>query len=86
MTSVPFADLQAQYRSIKPEIDEAIASVIAQSAFVRGPFVEKFERDYAELMEADHCVSCSDGTAAIYIAMHALGIRPGDEVITTAHS
>jgi dTDP-4-amino-4,6-dideoxygalactose transaminase len=86
MISVPFADLQAQYQSIKPEIDEAIASVIAQSAFVRGPFVEKFEQDYAELMEARHCVSCSDGTAAIYIAMHGVGIKPGDEVITTAHS
>jgi dTDP-4-amino-4,6-dideoxygalactose transaminase len=86
MTAVPFADLHAQYLSIRPEIDAAIAAVIAQSAFVRGPFVEKFEADYAEAMEARHCVSCADGTAALYVAMHALGIRPGDEVITTAHS
>jgi dTDP-4-amino-4,6-dideoxygalactose transaminase len=86
MTTVPFADLHAQYLSIRPEIDAAIAAVIAQSAFVRGPFVEKFEADYAEAMEAKHCVSCADGTAALYVAMHGLGIRPGDEVITTAHS
>lgn len=84
--SVPFADLHAQYLSIREAIDRAIAEVIETSAFVRGPFVEAFERDYATAMGASHCVSCSDGTAALYIAMHALGIRPGDEVITTAHS
>jgi dTDP-4-amino-4,6-dideoxygalactose transaminase len=86
MISVPFADLHAQYLTIKDEIDRAIAEVIRTSAFVRGPFVDKFEEDYAALMEARHCVSCADGTAALYIAMHALGIRPGDEVITSAHS
>lgn len=86
MTTVPFADLHAQYLSIKDEIDGAIAAVIAQSAFVRGPFVEAFEEDYAKAMEARHCVSCADGTAALYVAMHALGVKPGDEVITTAHS
>lgn len=86
MTSVPFNDLHAQYLSIKQEIDEAIAGVIASSAFVRGPYVERFEAEYASTMGASHCVSCSDGTAALYIAMHGLGIHPGDEVITTAHS
>ena len=86
MISVPFNDLHAQYLSIKREIDDAIADVIAKSAFVRGPYVERFEEEYAATMGASHCVSCSDGTAALYIAMHGLGIRPGDEVITTAHS
>ena len=84
--NVPFADLHAQYLTIKPEIDAAIVKVIETSAFVRGPFVEAFERDYATAMETKQCVSCADGTAALYIAMHALGIKPGDEVITTAHS
>ncbi len=83
---VPFADLHQQYLSIKPAIDAAIADVIATSAFVRGPHVEKFEADYATLMGAKHCVSCADGTAALYIAMTALGVKLGDEVITTAHS
>ena len=86
VTKVPFADLHGQYLTIKDEVDSAIAAVIAQSAFVRGPFVEAFEEQYARLMEAAHCVSCADGTAALYIAMHGLGIRPGEEVITTAHS
>ena len=69
------------YLTIKAEIDVAIAEVIRTSAFIRGPFVERFEEEYAEVMEAKHCVSCADGTAALQIAMHALGLRPGDEVV-----
>ncbi|MCK9381077.1 MAG: DegT/DnrJ/EryC1/StrS family aminotransferase [Sulfuritalea sp.] len=83
---VPFADLYAQYRSIKPEIDAAIESVIRNSAFIRGPYVEKFEQEFAEAVGVRHCVSCANGTDALYIAMHALGVKSGDEVITTAHS
>jgi len=85
-TVVPFADLHAQYRSIRPEMDAAIAEVIATSAFIRGPFVEKFERAFAEAMGVAHCVSCANGTDSLYIAMHALGVKPGDEVIAPAHS
>lgn len=85
-TIVPFADLHLQYRSLKPEIDAAIAGVIAQSAFIRGPRVEAFEREFAAAIGTDHCVSCANGTDALYIAMHALGVKPGDEVITAAHS
>jgi len=81
-----FVDLYAQYLSIKPEIDDAIASVIAQSAFVRGPHVDGFEIDFAKKLGVKYCVSCANGTDAIYIVMKALGIQPGDEVITTAHS
>lgn len=84
--SIPFVDLHAQYLSIKAEIDEAITRVIASSSFVRGPDVESFEAEYAKLMGAEHTVSCANGTDAIYIAMKALGIKPGDEVITTAQS
>lgn len=84
--SIPFVDLHAQYLSLKKEIDEAIARTIADSSFVRGPDVEAFEAEYSELMEANHTVSCANGTDALYIAMKALGIKPGDEVITTAQS
>ena len=84
--NVPFADLHAQYLSIKPEIDAAIANVIATSAFIRGPHVEAFEQAFAAAIGTRHCVSCANGTDALYIAMHALGVTPGDEVITTAHS
>ncbi|HUA38742.1 MAG TPA: DegT/DnrJ/EryC1/StrS family aminotransferase [Candidatus Sulfopaludibacter sp.] len=83
---IPFVDLHAQYLSIKAEIDNAIAEVIAQSAFIRGPQVDEFEKAWAETLGVKHCVSCANGTDALYIAMRALGIKPGDEVITTAHS
>jgi dTDP-4-amino-4,6-dideoxygalactose transaminase len=83
---VPFVDLHAQYQSIKPDIDAAIAEVIAQSAFIRGSHVEGFEKSWAETQGMRHCVSCANGTDALYIAMRGLGLKPGDEVITTAHS
>jgi len=86
MTPVPFADLHTQYLSIKPEIDAAIADVIRNSAFVRGPHVEHFESAFAAANGVEHCVSCANGTDSLYIAMHALGVGPGDEVIVPAHS
>lgn len=86
MTKIPFADLHSQYLNIKPEIDAAIAAVIRDSAFIRGPYVERFEEEFAHVLGVSHCVSCANGTDALYIAMHALGVRPGDEIITTAHS
>lgn len=84
--TIPFVDLHAQYLTIKLEIDAAIADVIARSAFIRGPQVEKFEKDWAETLGVKHCVSCANGTDALYVAMRALGVKPGDEIITTAHS
>lgn len=86
MNRVPFVDLFAQYQTIKPEIDAAIADVITNSSFIRGPWVERFEREFAALAGTKHCVSCANGTDAIFIALRALGLQPGDEVITTAHS
>jgi len=81
-----FVDLHAQYLTIKDEIDDAIATVIRESSFVRGRHVEEFERRFAELLGTRACVSCGDGTDAIYIALRALGVGAGDEVITTAHT
>jgi dTDP-4-amino-4,6-dideoxygalactose transaminase len=83
---VPFVDLHAQYLSIKPEIDAAIAEVIAESAFIRGPQVDRFEESWAARLGVKRCVSCANGTDALYVAMRGLGIKPGDEVITSAHS
>jgi dTDP-4-amino-4,6-dideoxygalactose transaminase len=83
---IPFVDLQAQYKSIKEEIDAAIAEVIAQSAFIRGWQVDAFEQTWAETLGVKHCVSCANGTDALYIVMRGLGLKAGDEVITTAHS
>lgn len=84
--SIPFVDLHAQYLGLKDEIDAAIARTIANSSFVRGPDVEAFEAEYADLIGATHCISCANGTDALYIAMHALSVKPGDEIITTAQS
>lgn len=83
---VPFADLHAQYLTIKPQIDAAIAGVISSSAFIRGPFVQRFEEEFAQMCGVKHCVSCANGTDALYIAMRALGVKEGDEVIAPAHS
>jgi dTDP-4-amino-4,6-dideoxygalactose transaminase len=83
---VPFADLQLQYQTIKGEIDGAIAAVIRDNAFIRGPYVDAFEQQFAAVAEIRHCVSCANGTDALYLAMAALKVQPGDEVITTAHS
>ncbi|MDR3640126.1 MAG: DegT/DnrJ/EryC1/StrS family aminotransferase [Humidesulfovibrio sp.] len=84
--NVPFVDLHAQYLRIKAEIDQAIASVIENSAFIRGSRVEAFEQEYAQYLGVEHCVSCASGTDALYLVLKQLGVGPGDEVITTAHS
>ena len=83
---VPFADLHLQYETIKGEIDAAIASVIRDSSFIRGGYVDGFERAFADTAEVKHCVSCANGTDAIWLALKALKVKPGDEIITTAHS
>ncbi len=86
LTTIPFVDLHAQYLAIKSEIDEVIADVIQKSLFVRGPYVEKFEQMFSEAMQRKYCVSCANGTDSLYIAMVALGVKPGDEIIAPAHS
>jgi dTDP-4-amino-4,6-dideoxygalactose transaminase len=83
---IPFVDLQAQYLLIKEEIDGAIAEVISESAYIRGRHVDVFEKRWARTLGVKRCVSCANGTDAIYIALRALGLMPGDEVITSAHS
>jgi dTDP-4-amino-4,6-dideoxygalactose transaminase len=83
---IPFVDLHAQYLTIKQEIDKAIAQVIAESAYIRGPHVDAFEEAWARALGVKHCVSCANGTDSIYIALRGLGLQPGDEVISSAHS
>jgi dTDP-4-amino-4,6-dideoxygalactose transaminase len=83
---VPFVDLNAQYQNIKNEIDFAISDVIQNSLFVRGPYVDKFEQMFAKEMKRKHCISCANGTDSLYIAMIALGVKPGDEILAPAHS
>lgn len=84
--TIPFVDLQAQYRAIKSEIDEAVQRVLDTSAFILGREVEEFERAFAEYVGARFCVGLSNGTAAIQLAVMACGIGPGDEVIVPANT
>jgi dTDP-4-amino-4,6-dideoxygalactose transaminase len=84
--NIQFVDLKAQYESIKTEIDEAISDVISKTAFIGGSFVVSFEKAFAAFCEVKNCVGVGNGTDAIYIALRALGIGPGDEVITVANS
>jgi len=85
-TTIPFLDLQAQYRTIKDEIHEAIGRVLDTSTYALGPSVEHFEQSFASYCETTHAVGCSSGTAALHMALRALEIGPGDEVITVAHT
>jgi dTDP-4-amino-4,6-dideoxygalactose transaminase len=84
--NVPFVDLKAQYRSIKTDIDRAIAAVIEETAFIGGKYVDEFEKKFAGLYGIKHCISCANGTDSLYIIMKMLGIGVGDEVITVANS
>jgi len=83
---IPFVNLGLQYESIKNDIDQAITHVIADSAFVGGNYVKKFESDFADKYGVKHVVGCGNGTDSLYIIMRMLGIGPGDEVITAANS
>ena len=79
---VPFVDLKSQYRSIKPEVREAIDRVLESQHFVLGPEVKAFEDEFARFAGAQHAVGVNTGTSALHLALLAAGIGPGDEVIT----
>jgi dTDP-4-amino-4,6-dideoxygalactose transaminase len=79
---VPSLDLKAQYRSIKPEIDGAIASVLDSGQFILGSEVAQFEQEFASYCGAKECIALNSGTSALHLALLAAGVGPGDEVIT----
>jgi len=83
---IPFVDLKAQYESIKPQIDRAIANVITDTTFIGGKYVKEFEQEFARLYGVKHVISCANGTDSLYIIMKMLGIGAGDEVIAVANS
>jgi len=84
--SVPFLDLHAQYLSIQAEIDAAIASVIAESAYIGGKHLKMFEESFADYLGSLNCVGVGNGTDAIEIALRSLELPPGSEVIVPANS
>lgn len=83
---VPFLDLKAQYDSIRNEINQSINQVIKECAFAGGPFVEKFENEFAEFCQCKYVIGVGSGTEALWIALLALGIGTGDEVVTVPNT
>jgi dTDP-4-amino-4,6-dideoxygalactose transaminase len=84
MNKIAMVDLKRQYEKIKPEIDQAISDVINSTAFINGPAVKAFQEDMEAYLDVKHVIPCANGTDALQVAMMALGIKPGDEVITTS--
>jgi len=83
---VPFLDLKAQYLPLQGEIQDAIAAVIDQTAFAGGPFVAKFEAQFAEFCRCRQAIGVGNGTDALWLSLVALGVGPGDEVITVPNT
>ena len=82
MKKIQMVDLVSQYEKIKPSIDEAILNVCSNATFINGPEVNAFKSDLASYLGAKYVIPCANGTDALQIALMALGLKPGDEVIT----
>src|SRR4030067_424995 len=83
---VPLLDLKRQYRTIKPEIDQAIQKVLDNTMFIMGPEVKELEEKVAQYCGAKHGIGVASGTDALLLSLRALGVGPGDEVVTTTFS
>ncbi len=81
---IQMVDLKGQYMKIKPEVDAAIQNVIDNTAFINGPIVKEFAQNLSDYMGGCHVITCANGTDALQIALMALGLKPGDEVIVPA--
>jgi dTDP-4-amino-4,6-dideoxygalactose transaminase len=84
--TIPFVDLKSQYRALQPEMDAAIAAVLAETAFIMGAEHEAFEAAFATYLGVRHCLAVSNGTDALELALRALGLGQGDEVITVPNT
>jgi dTDP-4-amino-4,6-dideoxygalactose transaminase len=86
MKNIPMVDLKGQYEKIKNEIDEAVIKVLGASQYINGPEVGAFGEQLKKYIQANHVVTCGNGTDALQIALMALGLKPGDEVIVPVHT
>lgn len=77
-------DLVGQYKKIKPEVDAAIEEILESASFINGPQVKQFQENLERYLAVKHVIPCANGTDALQVAMMALGLKPGDEVITTS--
>lgn len=81
--NIQMVDLNGQYKKIKEEVDKAIMDVVESTAFIRGPQVKSFQNSLESYLKVKHVIPCANGTDALQIALMALGLKPGDEVITS---
>jgi UDP-2-acetamido-2-deoxy-ribo-hexuluronate aminotransferase len=81
---IQMVDLKGQYLKIKTAVDKGIQDVLDQTAFINGPAVKEFQSDLEQYLQVKHVIPCANGTDALQIAMMALGLQPGDEVITAS--
>ena len=84
MKKIQMVDLRSQYLQIKPEIDKGIQDVIDSCAFINGPAVKRFQEGLEKYLDIKHVIPCANGTDALQVSMMALGLQPGDEVITAS--
>jgi len=84
MEKINMVDLKGQYLKIKEEVDKGIMEVIETTSFIKGPAVQKFQNNMEAYLNVKHVIPCGNGTDALQVAMMALGLKPGDEVITTS--
>ena len=84
--TVPLLDLKAQYATIRPDVDAAVREVMESARFIGGPEVSGLEQEVARYSQCAHAVGCASGTDALLLSLWALGVGPGDEVITSAYS
>jgi len=83
---VPYFDLKKQFSSLRNEIREALDRVCSNASFILGEEVSEFEKEFAAYCEVKYCVALNSGTSALHLALLALGVKPGDEVITTSNT
>lgn len=83
MNNIPPVDLTQQYQAIASEVEAAVLELLASGRYIGGPVVESFEEQFAQAVGVERCVACNSGTDALYLALRAVGVGPGDEVITT---
>ena len=84
--SIPFTDLKTQYQALKPQIQARIDAVLEHGQYIMGPEVKELEDKLAAFTGAKHCITCASGTEALLMSLMALGIGPGDEIVTTPFS
>lgn len=86
INKIPFLDLKRQHETLKNELREAMQRVMEDAAFSGGPFVERFEKEFADFCNTKFAIALNSGTSALHLALRALGVQPGDEVLVPANT